>query len=208
MIAFPRHLALGLGLLVALAAPALAGNYLGGGNFVAKDATLGTLVDNGGVVCRGMDGSGVGGGCLPFPAGGRRGGFVKVQDEQAGLRVAFQVCIDNNGDGICGGPQTNPICQDQAFFSHADGGRFFNPLGPLPTASLRECPNAFQGYVVFLCQGTHNDAGAGPHQHLATTGTITPAQDGFGYGDFCGGGGGSVGAPATVPTVAKAYTVI
>jgi hypothetical protein len=200
---------LGLLLTTALAAPAFAG-YTAGGTFVVKSDGQ-TIVDNGGAICQGLTGSGVGGGCLPFPLAdptGQAGAFIGVRDDAAGASVAFQVCIDNNGDGICGGqPLPTEPCRDQIFFSHSDGGRFFNALGPLPTTSLKGCPNAFQGYVVLLCQGEHNDREAGPHSHTLTTGTIKLMRDGSGYGDFCGGGfGGSAGG--FVNTAAKAYKVI
>lgn len=200
---------LGLLVLTLASAPALAG-YTAGGTFVVKSGDD-TLLDNGGAICRGLTGSGVGGGCLPFSRD-ERGAFIGVADGAAGREVAFQVCIDNNGDGVCGGP-TQPdstgeaSCQDQIFFSHADGGKFFNPLGPLPTSSLRGCPKAFQGYVVLLCQGEHVDA-AGPHTHRVTEGTIALAPFGSGYGDFCGGGFGG-GTPAGfVNAAAKAYRVV
>lgn len=211
-----------------LAAPALAG-YTSGGTFVVKTGAAGTVVDNGGVVCDGLTGSGVGGGCLPFPAetadldgdGRGDGAFIRVRDDTAGDRVAFQVCIDNDGDGVCGGQPFDVRldsagagnislgpgeCRDQIFFSHADGGKFFNALGPLPTRSLETCPDAFQGYVVLLCEGVHEDARQGPHAHRLTTGSISFAPEGSGYGDFCGGGGAN-GASGFTNTAAKAYVV-
>lgn len=186
---------------LALTGPALAG-YTLGGTFVVKTQS-GTLVDNGAVVCQGMNGDGVGGGCLPFPADGRLG-FVGVVDDSAGSEVAFQVCIDNNGDGICGGPQSAE-CPDQIFFSHADGGKFFNPLGPLPTKTL--CAQGHQGYVILLCTGEHQDETL-PHTHSLTQGLIYPASNGSGYGNFCGGGG--TGTPTGIErdAVAKAYKVV
>jgi hypothetical protein len=194
-----------------VASTALAGGYVGGGTFVVKSNGL-TVVDNGGVVCQGMDGSGVGGGCLPFPEAGADGtppsAFVGVNDASAGNAVAFQVCIDNSGDGICGGPQTDPACRDQIFFSHSDGGVFHNPLGPLPTSAIRGCASAFPGYVVLLCQGEHNDARSGPHTHTLTTGTIFAAKDGTGYGDFCGGNGGGTPVGGFGDFAAKAYRVV
>lgn len=190
------------------AAPAYAG-YLAGGTFVVKTEQA-TILDNGGVICQGTNGDGIGGGCLPFPTNGREGGFVRVHDNGAGARVAFQVCIDNNGDGICGGPQLNERCPDQIFFSHDDEGRFFNPLGPLPTSRLRECPGSgHNGYVVLLCQGAH-EVGATAHTHSLSAGSIGLALSGSGYGDFCGGGfGGGTGGPAgVVNAAAKAYRVV
>ena len=196
-----------------LAAPALAGDYVGGGTFVVKTG-FGTLLDNGGVVCQGTDGSGIAGGCLPFVSDPRKGAFVAVNDDAAGNEVAFQVCIDNNGDGICGGPQTDPRCFDQIFFSHNDEGRFFNPLGPLPTSFLEGCAanGGFAGYVVLLCQGVHqaeSTDGPSAHSHSVTQGTITLAVDGSGYGNFCGGGngGGAVDLGAN-EAVAKGYVIV
>ena len=189
------------------AAPAFAG-YTAGGVFVVK-TDLGTLVDNGGVVCRGTNGDGIGGGCLPFPAASREGGFVRVMDGSAGPAVAFQVCIDNNGDGICGGPQLNERCRDQIFFSHNDEGKFFNPLGPLPTSRLRECPTGgHNGYVVLLCQGAH-ETGGSSHTHSLSAGSIGLADFGAGYGDFCGGGfGGAGGEQGFVNAAAKGYAIV
>ena len=198
--------------LTAFAAPALAGSYVSGGTFVVK-TQFGTLVDNGGVVCHGTDGGGIGGGCLPFPGADGRGAFVRVADASAGDAVAFQVCIDNNGDGICGGPAgAQGPCFDQIFFSHDDEGRFFNALGPLPTSFLEGCAvnGGFPGYVVLLCTGAHEVGGAA-HSHTLTQGTIGFASTGSGYGSFCGGGAfGGVGSPAGGPivTAAKAYTVV
>jgi hypothetical protein len=195
-------------LLTSLAASSLAGTYVAGGTFVVK-AEVGTLLDNGGVVCEGTDGDGVGGGCLLFPSEGREGGFVGVLDDEAGTDVAFQVCIDNDGDGICGGPQpADGRCFDQIFFSHDDEGRFFNPLGPLPTSFLEGCAGGFPGYVVLLCQGAH-EAGGAAHTHTLTGGSIKLMGSGSGYGDFCGGAnGGAAGPFGNNPAVAKAYRVV
>ena len=200
---------LGLALVTLLAAsPAFAG-YTAGGTFVVK-TQFGTLLDNGGVVCEGTNGDGVGGGCLPFPdaSSGREGGFVRVMDDSAGHEVAFQVCIDNNGDGVCGGPQAGERCRDQIFFSHNDEGKFFNPLGPLPTSFREGCEHngGHNGYVVLLCQGAHEVGGAS-HTHSLSSGRIGLAGSGAGYGDFCGGGfGGTAGGE--VNAAAKAYTIV
>lgn len=205
-----RVFAIALLAFIGLANPVV--GYLGAGTFVLDPAGT-TVVDNGGVVCYGATGDGVGGGCLPFPAGGREGGFVKVVDDDAGAAVAFQVCIDNSGDGICGGPQpSDGLCRDQIFFSHDDAGKFFNPLGPLPTSFAPDCgTGAFRGYVVLLCTGVHQPVGAAgpgaPHTHQATRGKILPASDGSGYGDFCGGGGQG-GSTGNADAVAKAYRVV
>lgn len=196
-----------VGILSLLVATSAASAYVSGGTFVVK-TQYGTIVDNGGAVCKGLTGDGYGGGCLPFPQEGtREGAFIGVRDDAAGKAVAFQVCIDNNGDGVCGG-QFSPDekCRDQIFFSHSDGGRFFNPLGPLPTRGLAGCPT-FQGYVVLLCTGAHDDRELGTHSHTLTSGVIQFAPFGSGYGDFCGGGGAG-GEPGLVNAAAKAYEVI
>lgn len=205
-----RTIIIGLLAITLAAAPALA-DYTSGGTFVVK-TPLGTLADNGGVVCDGANGDGIGGGCLAFPLPGADGTvdavFIGVRDNAADKAVAFQVCIDNNGDGICGGPQTNERCRDQIFFSHSDGGRFFNALGPLPPAFLRGCEDngGFPGYVVLLCTGVHDDAETGPHEHTLTSGTIAFTPKGSGYGDFCGGGGEG-GDNGFREAAAKAYVV-
>lgn len=153
--------------------------YVGGGAVVAKSAGEPAVVDDGAVVCSASTPS-IGGGCLPFS------GAVSVQDAVLGSAVAFQVCIDNNGDGICGGGDASggSACSDEQFFSHDDKGRFFNPLGPLPTTFARGCEGgAHAGYVVFICDAVHNADGA--HLHKPTTGTITGVGEGSGFGDFC-----------------------
>lgn len=197
---------IGILLTALVAAPALAGAYVGGGTFVVR-TQFGTLLDNGGVVCDGTNGDGTGGGCLPFPKFAREGGFVRVHDAQAGREVAFQVCIDNNGDGICGGPQGDDRCRDQIFFSHDDSGRFFNPLGPLPTSRLADCPTSgHDGYVVLLCQGAH-EVGGSSHTHSVTRGSIGLSDFGAGYGNFCGGGSSNGTNDGFADAVAKAYVV-
>jgi hypothetical protein len=156
-----------------------------------------TLVDNGAVVCDTATGRGVGGTCVPFGAGPAS---IVVHDEGVpDSELAFQVCIDNDGDGICGGASTDPTgqCGDDVFFSHGGrndtgGGHFFNPLGPLPNTFRTGCPGGpWQGYVVILCAGVHStqDAagGAEAHEHHATRGTVGFAAAGTGFGDFCGG---------------------
>ncbi len=200
-----RKLLLSLLVTSLIAAPALAG-YTLPGTFVVKTQQFGTVVDNGGVVCLGVNGDGIGGGCLLFPKF-QSAGFVKVNDDTVGERVAFQVCLDNNGDGICGGPQLNEQCRDQIFFSHADGSVFHNALGPLPTSLLRGCESngGFPGYVVLLCTGEHEDRRDGTHTHTLTSGTIALVDKGTGYGDFCGGGGEGGSANGFEDAVAKAY---
>lgn len=203
-----RLTALALLTVLFTAAPAFGEGYVGGGTIVAKSSVTGTLVDDGAVVCQGTNGDGIGGGCLPFGATAADEVYIGVRDDEADKAVAFQVCIDNNGDGICGGPQNDPRCFDQIFFSHADGGKFFNPLGPLPTSFLPDCgQGAFPGYVVLLCQGVHEDRQTGPHTHDVSRGVIAFTPGGSGYGDFCGGGG-SGGASGKSDAVAKAYKVV
>jgi hypothetical protein len=155
--------------------------YAGAGVAVVKSAGEPAAVDDGAVVCS-TSGPSIGGGCLPFSGG------VLVNDAVLGSAVAFQVCIDNNGDGICGGGgggAAGDACGDQLFFSHSDDGRFHNALGPLPTTFLRGCGGGgWSGYIVFLCNAVHN-AGA-PHEHAPTTGTMTATTGGTGeFGDFC-----------------------
>lgn len=188
-----------------LAAPALAGSYVGGGTFVAK-TSFGTLLDNGGVVCENTRGDGIGGGCLMFPEHRQfEFSFVEVRDAKADREVAFQVCIDNDGNGICGGPVLDPRCRDQIFFSHGDDGRFYNPLGPLPVSRLPGCEHGgFAGYVVLLCQGAHEVKGES-HTHSVTHGTIQRAFEGSGYGNFCGGGASNGTNDGFSEAVAKAY---
>ena len=92
--------------------------------------------------------------------------------------------------------------------SHDDQGKFFNPLGPLPTTTLAGCAKAFQGYVVLLCEGAHEVNGSA-HTHSVTQGTIALYPFGAGYGDFCGGAGASGGTnEGFVDAVAKAYKVV
>jgi hypothetical protein len=155
--------------------------YVGGGAAVVKSAGEPAVVDDGVVVCNPDGAPSIGGGCLPF------GGSVQVTDAVLGNAVAFQVCIDNNGDGICGGGDAagGTACADDLFFSHDDKGRFFNPLGPLPTTFARGCSGgAHSGYVIFLCDAVHNAEGG--HAHKPTTGSITTTSaPGTGFGDFC-----------------------
>lgn len=183
--------------------PASANVYLGGGTVVFKREGSAPDADKGVTVCHEDSGLGIGGGCLPFPPGqdgavavsGLLGDGLNIESPN----VAFQVCIDNNGDGKCvsGGPDTPEPCSDDVFFSHNDKGDFFNPLGPLPTSLKDGCnpETGWKGYVVFICEGVHVVRDAGPnapgvaHAHPTTIGTIHLAQTGFGagLGDFCGG---------------------
>ncbi len=174
------------------AAPVAPGTYVGGGTAVVKEDRRAPAADEGTVVCSLADGSGTGGACVPFgidPVTGLPGDSVLVQDAAAGTAVAFQVCIDNNGDSVCTFPEGRDGtvgCTDQVFFSHNDAGAFFNPIGPLPTGFQPGCPGGpYPGYVVFLCEGAHNAGGA--HAHAATTGRASLVKGGTGFGDFCGG---------------------
>ena len=163
--------------------------YVAGGTTVVQDGNgFGNLLDAGGVVCvkRGT-GPSVGGGCVPFG----HGSSIGVSDDALGTTdVAFQVCLDNDGDGFCAFAPGAGGCADDVYFSHDSSGAFHNPLGPLPTGFRSGCPGGpWQGYVVFLCQGVHVTnvlTGVG-HVHAAVHGTITPTTAaGSGFGDFCG----------------------
>lgn len=180
-------------MIMALVAPGVsqAGPYVSGGTAVYRENGE-TRADDGAAICS-TTGAGIGGGCLPF---GGPGAAVKVTDAASGANVAFQVCIDNNGDGVCSDFGQKPDgagCLDQVYFSHSDDGRFFNPLGPLPTSRAPGCSTAggWNGYIVFVCEGVHvaanGSAGGGePHVHPATAGSISSASEGTGYGNFCG----------------------
>lgn len=170
-------------------AGAATAEYRGGATVVVKREGSDPTVDRGIVVCR-SSGPSVGGACLPFDGNNS----VRVDDDRAGLEVAFQVCIDNDGDGVCGGDPRR-ACADDLFFSHDDAGRFFNPLGPLPTSFRPGCPGGFPGYVVFLCQGIHQppDPGAGTHVHTVSKGTASSVFGGTGFGNFCQPAGGEPG---------------
>lgn len=174
--------------LSVVAAPRIVGaqsaeRYVAGGTVVVKDSSAPPRVDSGVVVCSHGSQAGVGGACVPF---GAATDSILVQDDVSGTAMAFQVCIDNDGDGVCTSPDFKP-CGDDVFFSHGDG-KFFNPLGPLPTSFRGGCAGgSFPGYVVFLCEGVHADAASGAHVHPATTGSVTGTRGGTGFGDFCGG---------------------
>ena len=179
--------------VVSLVVPSHAGQggvretaYTGGGAAVVKQTGQAPIADTGLLTCSATTGEGIGGGCVSF-------GFdpfntsVQVLDAVNADHVAFQVCIDNDGNGICRSPDNGP-CADQIFFSHNDEGQFFNPLGPLPIKFKDGCPGGpWRGYVVFLCTGAH-EAGGSSHAHPATKGNITVAPvPGTGFGNFCGG---------------------
>jgi len=167
--------------------------YIGGGTVVVKEQGQSPAADEGVLVCSATGGLSVGGGCVSFGAF-PQSSSVLVQDNVSGNEVAFQVCIDNNGDGACISPDEGP-CADEIFFSHDDEGVFFNPLGPLPTKAKAGCPGGvWDGYVVFLCNGVHADGGGtsggggSGHSHPATNGSIIQLDTpGSGFGTFCGG---------------------
>lgn len=187
-----------LALSVMTLGEAHAGVYVGGGTVVYKEQGAPPQADNGTLACH-STGVAVGGGCIPFGAGN----FVDVLDVLSGHNVAFQVCIDASGDGVCTdlGPQAagEIPCADRMFFSHDDEGLFHNPLGPLPAAMPAGCGATapWQGYVVFLCEGVHvagsstGAPGGEPHAHTATAGTIssTGGLPPSGFGNFCGTNG-------------------
>lgn len=158
-------------------------SYVAGGTAAVRNGGSTTL-DEGVMTCTDVGGyRGAGGFCLPF--GG--GDAVRVADQVAGENVAFQVCLDQNGDGACTSPDEAPSCPDVVVFSHDDNGAFFNPVGPLPTGFDPGCGyGAFPGYVVFLCEGVHADFTLLPHVHPATAGTATVTSGGEGLGTFCG----------------------
>lgn len=171
--------------------------YTGSGTVVVKRAGAPPIADEGALVCNASNATGIGGGCVSFGPG-IDVGAVRVDDMTSGTEVAFQVCIDNNGDGRCVSPDSGS-CADQIFFSHDDRGNFFNPLGPLPVQHKQGCPGGlWDGYIVFLCTGAHDAAGV--HSHPATAGSITLAASGTGFGTFCGG-------PPSDPTN-KPYVVV
>ncbi|HVF74864.1 MAG TPA: hypothetical protein VM938_07430 [Acidimicrobiales bacterium] len=159
--------------------PAPADTYVSGTTFVARGANT-TAADIGLVQCSPTPAPSTGGACIPWSGGG---GGIEVVDAVNGHDVAFQVCVDNDGDGFCGGLPLVAGCDDFIVFSHFDNGSFSNPLAA-PTAFKSGCPGGFRGWVVFLCQGAHVDTT--PHTHEVTTGTITAAGGGGPSGTFCG----------------------
>ncbi|HVL91590.1 MAG TPA: hypothetical protein VM841_15315 [Actinomycetota bacterium] len=198
---------LALGALFAtVAGTAQADVVVGGGTVVVKQQGQGPAADNGTLVCEPGTGIGTGGACLDFAPGG----FVEVLDALNGYNVAFQVCIDANGDGVCvDDPKNQSPCRDRMFFSHDDAGQFHNPLGPLP--SSMPCGNTasgWNGYVVFLCEGVHvaqngSSVGGAPHTHETTVAnvSVTGPMASSGFGDFCGTAGRQ-------EPVRKPYTIV
>ncbi len=160
-----------------------------------------TVADNGAVVCRDVNADGTpdhgrGGVCIPF--GDLQGDSIQVVDDDVGLDVAFQVCIDNNGDSLCGPPTDNLFsCQDTIVYSHDSAtGAFFNPLKLSQLGFTTGCPGGpFPGVVVMICAGLHdNEFATNLHFHNASEGQVTSVNGGTGTGDYC-----------TAPASTKAY---
>jgi hypothetical protein len=174
--------------------PATSATYTAGATGVVRSNEQ-TVLDEGGVVC--TDTGGIGGACIRTPSGFSPG--VLVADAVSGRDVAFQVCADNNGDGICT-PGGTGFCADSVTFSHDDNvPTTYNPVNA-PAINLGpQC--RYPGFlVVFLCQGVDqapNDDGGQPHvEGPATTGSITQAP-GTGSGNFCSGSSGGTGGNST-----------
>lgn len=192
------------------------GGYVGPGTVVAafsavpgRDAAA-TFVDNGAVVCEDTNGDGTydkgnGGLCIHFWE--VQGDSILVEDALAFRDVAFQLCVDANGDGICGSSNfSDPLgingCRDEIVFSHNsfDGG-FDNPM-LIP----RHLENAFwmcggvgfPGYIVIICSGAHQTFGdADGHTHQVAFGQVYSTYGGtHPRGDYCGS-----------PTDAKKYVL-
>ena len=200
-------LAVGLLLLPAFLVGPAVGGHPWGSYTAATTAVVrsngSALVDDGVLVCQ-PNGQGVGGACLLWSS---LADAVYVFDQALGTAIAFQVCIDNDGDGLCIADGLG-ACSDDVYFSHSDSGAFFNPLGPLPTQFRAGCEGngGFPGWVVLLCTGVHTAGGT--HAHEALSGQVHGTfMDGTGYGDFCGGNGGGTPPPLASPFV-KAYVVI
>lgn len=208
---------------------------------VDEQGKASTITDSGGVVCEDVDDDGLpdrgnGGTCLPFASFydgwdrpitevRPRGNAVYVSDAQvADDETVFQVCVDMDGSGSCGGPlqSDDEACRDVIRYSHDTAtGENFNPL-PVPSFEILElwqrCSEngGFPGFVVITCAGLHAHVEEGvepsletPHSHQVTKGTAQPAiADEFGQGDFCGGGppGGLPREPVE-PTYEKPYVI-
>ncbi|HWG90998.1 MAG TPA: hypothetical protein VNZ52_09155 [Candidatus Thermoplasmatota archaeon] len=205
-------------------------SYVGAGtivtnfNLAATPGTAGqiTIADNGAVTCEdtnrdGIYESGTGGACITFAEFGTKGNGIYVRDASvADKDLAFQVCLDANGDGLCGNPAgsvtsgSTDYCQDRIFFSHSTrDGSNANPLGLNrayfdyiwgPAGLNCGANGGFPGFVVILCAGVHGGASLAQHTHHVTRGTITPISDApqmSDAGDFCGG-----------PVAAKAYQLV
>lgn len=180
--------------------------YTTGGTVVVKQQGQSPDLDQGFVRCDLEGGNNIGGACLSFapnidPNFPDNDGAILVNDDGFKQLIAFQVCVDNNGDYLCtsGGDPTSDPCADFVAFSHSDRGDFFNPLGPLPTSRVNQAAcnpsgGGWNGYVVFICQGVHSGFSSygepEQHAHPSTNGTIKSAKGGgfgVGLGDFCGG---------------------
>jgi len=168
---------------------------------IDNEGTPITVLDNGAVVCSGT--TGVGGVCIPFTEFPQDvdGAFlidsIHLVDADDAIDSVFQVCVDLNGDGVCGGrANRGNICEgDLVVFSHSTAeGLNFNPLFVNPAGALslfESCDSAgYPGYIVITCAGlhAHTGAAASTHTHHVTQGTATPMfTGGTPSGDFCGG---------------------
>lgn len=174
-----------------------------GPGVVVLDAQRATIADNGAVVCEDADGDGVpekgtGGVCIPFDqlpdTDSGEHPAVRVVDDEVGESVAFQVCVDNDGDGVCTfGLKENPVgdpaeCFDEIRFSHGDGVNV-NPLAVPDGFAFPGCADngGFPGVIVAICAGAHESASEGAHSHEATAGSAqTTTTTDTSTGDFCG----------------------
>jgi hypothetical protein len=159
--------------------------YEGSGTTVVRVAGV-TLVDEGSMSCSATTGAGSGGSCLRFdPTNPAPAVSINDADPTIGTHVAFQACVDNNGDGFCTSPPEDGPCPDDIVFSHSDGGGFSNPL-TVQKGFRPGCPGGpYPGYIVFICAGTHVDGSA--HTHRATNGLALLVTGGGPSGNFCGG---------------------
>lgn len=193
------------------------GGYVGPGTLVAAFSAASpgaeasaTFVDNGAVVCEDTDGDGTydkgnGGLCIHFWE--MRGDSILVEDALAYRDVAFQVCVDANGDGICGSSAfSDPLglsgCRDALVFSHNGfNGGFDNPMY-LPSfleQAYWQCGGlGFPGYIVIICAGAHQTFGdPDGHTHTVAFGQVYSTYEGtWPKGDYCG-----------APTDAKKYVL-
>jgi hypothetical protein len=143
-------------------------SYQGPGVVVTQDAAGNTLIDNGVVRCQlAAPSGGQGGFCIPFSDISASGSTLTVNDASSGTNVSYQVCLDNNGNGVCG--DSSGGCSDLILFSHSSSS-YANPMSGLPTSHAAGCPGSvgFDGLVVFICQGVHDT-----HVENASTGTGT-----------------------------------
>lgn len=179
-----------VGIAVATVSPGQADTYVAGSTVVVRqDPGAGTAADSGFVECSTAPAPSTGGACIPWTAGGNA---IKVVDQVNGTAVAFQVCVDNDGNQQCGGTPTIAGCDDDVVYSHFDNGSFSNPLAA-PTSFRTGCPGGYRGWVVILCQGAHASGGA--HTHEVTEGTVTSVTGGGPSGEFCGPPPGVPGKP-------------